>query len=195
MSQHLVNVHGVEAKSEQQKELLSKAFVFGKKPNLKQSAIKKTRIDDISSQYKLDVSEHNFTKKPKLQSDFEADSAFDDVHNFDLTNSDYEDDSNVTSSDGEGNEQSQADGTIGKVFDWLISTDGGHLDKKTANQHVKQQRRILSKIDPDENLSSLLDFSLIRDVFMKHAEATYVVGTIKSYLMSLQHFYSYLQAD
>ena len=195
MSQHLVSVHEVEPKSAQLKELLSKAFVFGKKYNLKRSV---TRIGDKSSHYKLHVNEHDIRNKIELQGDdFETESESNavNINNLDEGNASIISSDVDISSDGEENKQSQADGITAKLFDWLISTDGGHLDKKTSNQHVKQLRRILRKIDPNENLSSLLDFSLLRDVFMKHAETTYVVGTIKSYLMSLQHFYSYLQAD
>ena len=66
---------------------------------------------------------------------------------------------------------------------------------KTAKQHALQIKRILFVIDLDKKVSSLLDFGLLKEKFVKHAEEKYVAETIKSYLTSLQHFYSYLLSE
>lgn len=79
---------------------------------------------------------------------------------------------------------------------WLKSPDGGKNDEKTAMQHMKQLQRVLKIIDEEEQLSSLLDYKLIRDNFItEHAEENYNPKTIKSYIMSIRHFYSYLISD
>ena len=79
------------------------------------------------------------------------------------------------------------------AFDnWLQSPDGGKKDVKTAKQHASQIKRILLVIDSDKKVSSLLDFSLLKEKFVKYAEEKYVAETIQSYLTSLQHFYTSL---
>lgn len=82
------------------------------------------------------------------------------------------------------------------AFDnWLQSPDGGKKDVKTAKQHASQIKRILLVIDSDKKVSSLLDFSLLKEKFVKYAEEKYVAETIKSYLTSLQHFYTFLLSE
>lgn len=79
---------------------------------------------------------------------------------------------------------------------WMESADGGKNDDKTANQHMKQLKRILEIIDEELELSSLLDYKKIRDTFItEHAEKNYHPKTIKSYIMSIRHFLSYLLSD
>ena len=66
---------------------------------------------------------------------------------------------------------------------------------KTAKQHALQIKRILLVIDSDKKVSSLLYFSLLKEKFVKYAEEKYVAETIKSYLTSLQHFYTFLLSE
>jgi hypothetical protein len=81
--------------------------------------------------------------------------------------------------------------------DWLRSPDGGKRDEKTVKQHGAQLFGMLKAVDDQQDLNSLLDVKLVRHVFLKsHAKAkNYEAGTIKSYLMSLRHFYSFLISD
>ena len=79
---------------------------------------------------------------------------------------------------------------------WLQAADGGRKDAKLSKQHASQLKRILTTIDPDENVNSLFDKNLIRDKFLKqHAEMKYTANTVKAYLLSLRHFCSYIIAE
>ena len=97
---------------------------------------------------------------------------------------------------------SQVEDSIGNpIFrqfeDWLQSPDGGKQDPKTAKQHSVQLTTILNVVDETSNIQSLLDIKLVRQIFLKkYMEAKeYEAGTIKSYLMSLRHFLSFLLSD
>ena len=79
--------------------------------------------------------------------------------------------------------------------DWLLSPDGGRKDPKTVKQYVSQLKHILSVIDPDHKLTSLVDVKLIWNVFLGEYAAKYCATTIKSYLMSIQHYCSFLLSD
>jgi site-specific recombinase XerD len=83
---------------------------------------------------------------------------------------------------------------VGMLETWMLSADGGRRDHKTAKQHCSQLFGLLKAIDDTENINSLLDLKLVRNVFLNCyvVEKDYEVGTIKSYLMSLRHFYSFL---
>ena len=79
--------------------------------------------------------------------------------------------------------------------EWLESLDGRKKDAKTAKQHRSQINRILSVIDADKNIASLMDFTLLKERFIKYAEERCVAETIKSFLTSIQHFYSFLLSE
>ena len=86
--------------------------------------------------------------------------------------------------------------TLRSFRDWLVSPDGGKKDGKTAKQHVSQLNKVLSVIGEGRLLSSLVDTKKIRDTFLqRYAAEKYHASTIKSYLMSLQHYCSFLLAD
>ena len=78
---------------------------------------------------------------------------------------------------------------------WLQSADGGRKDKKLSKQHASQLFRILQIIDPSLQFESLFNKTLVRDTFLKQAEAKYTADTIKAYLLSLRHFCSYVVAE
>lgn len=86
---------------------------------------------------------------------------------------------------------------ITEFQEWLASPDGGQKDEKTFSQHASQLYIMLKAIDDSENIQSLFDLKLIRQVFLKSYvnDRRYEAGTIKSYLMSLRHFYSFLLSD
>ena len=55
---------------------------------------------------------------------------------------------------------------------------------------------MLAVIDPNKDLASLFDKKLIRDTFLKnHAENAYKPDTIKSYLLSLRYFCSFVLTE
>ena len=65
-----------------------------------------------------------------------------------------------------------------------------------AKQHCSQLRKILSIIDPERRLSSLLNKSLVRDKFLRdHAEKKYKPDTVKSHLLSLRNFCSFVLTE
>ena len=116
------------------------------------------------------------------------------------------DESSVESAGHEASSGSQAsesvdiqDGDVSKTlrsFAWLLSPDGGKKDVKTAKQHVSQLNKVLLVIGGGTLLSSLVDTKKIRDIFLQqYTEKKYHAATIKSYLMSLQHYCSFLLAD
>ena len=78
---------------------------------------------------------------------------------------------------------------------WLQSADGGRKDKKLSKQHASQLFRILQIIDPSLQFESLFNKTLVRDTFLKQAEAKYTADTVKAYLLSLRHFCSYVVAE
>ena len=90
---------------------------------------------------------------------------------------------------------SLAENVITQFRDWLASPDGGRKDTKTVKQHVSQLKKILSVVDSDSKLASLVDQKLIRTVFLGKYATKYCATIIKSYLMSLQHYCSFLLAD
>lgn len=103
------------------------------------------------------------------------------------------------SGNNDGTEEPLADAiaeTMKEFEDWLISPDCERKDEKTAKQHVAQVKNVLSIIGGGTCLRSLLDAKRIRDVFLRqYAEVKYLPATIKSYLMSLQHFCSFLLGE
>ena len=86
---------------------------------------------------------------------------------------------------------------IREFQEWLASPDGSKKDEKTVTQHGSQLFIMLKAIDDSRNFHSLFDLKLIRQQFLNGfvKEKKYEAGTIKSYLMSLRHFYSFLLSD
>ena len=66
---------------------------------------------------------------------------------------------------------------------------------RKPQNNVSQIKNFLSLIDTERRVTSLFDCSLLNEKFVKYAEQKYVPQTIKSYFMSLRHFYSYVLAE
>lgn len=97
-------------------------------------------------------------------------------------------------SENEDMENTGSETTILEQFcDWLLSPDGEQKDKKTVLQHASQLKRVMSVTGG--GLACLLDKRKIRDVFLPQAKEKYHPATIKSYLMSIQHYCSFLLED
>ncbi|CAB3978646.1 Neurofilament medium polypeptide [Paramuricea clavata] len=79
----------------------------------------------------------------------------------------------------------------------MRSPDGGKRDEKTILQHSAQLWSILLAIDSSCDINSLLDMMLIRNIFLETyvKNKKYEAVAIKSYLMSLRHFYSFLLSE
>ena len=197
LSQHLRKVHKVDPKSEIFKSMLSKAFKFRNKNQ-------KLQLQESMREKNMALKE----KSELVHSDQDSDQEVDCNESIYLSSVSENNKQPLTSvlegnSDSETSESSTKSHTsknnvtcfLKQVFIWLKSPDGGRQDGKTAKQHTHQIRKILTKIDPEKNMNSLLDLKLLRDVFVKDAEEQYQPKTIKSYLMSLRHFYSYIIAE
>ena len=52
---------------------------------------------------------------------------------------------------------------------WLQNADGSKKDPRMARQHASQFCKMLTEIDIERNLISLLDKHLIRDAFLREA--------------------------
>ncbi len=114
-----------------------------------------------------------------------------------ITSDDDEDDSDDAQEVSGAAEKPAPHPVLTKFEEWLESLDGGKRDKKTVKQHSSQLWKILMVIDDSGDISSLLDINLVRHLFLtKHVEEKkYKAGTIKSYLMSLRHYFSFLLSD
>ena len=112
--------------------------------------------------------------------------------------SSYEDEPD-SDMEGEAERTSSVETThdiFGTFATWLQTADGGRKPEKMSRQHASQINKMLAVIDPKEDLASLFDRKLIRDTFLKnHAENAYKPDTIKSYLLSLRYFCSFVLTE
>ena len=105
----------------------------------------------------------------------------------DESDSEWEGEAESTSSVGTSHD------IFGTLATWLQTADGGRKPEKMSKQHASQINKMLAVIDPKKNLASLFDRKLIRDAFLRnHAENAYKPDTIKSYLLSLRYFCSFV---
>ena len=186
---HLQQVHGFSPQGVKYKSLLKKAFPQPKRPYLVQMIEKRTakrkvefesHVPDMVATVRNDEDEDEESRLESFEQTETSSSGNDVV----LIDNDDED--SIESTDPE---------VIVLLAKWLQSPDGGKKDEKTAKQHVSQIKNILSLIDADRRLMSFFDCTLIQSKFVKYAEEKYVPQTIKSYLMSLRHFYCYVLAE
>jgi hypothetical protein len=79
---------------------------------------------------------------------------------------------------------------------WLQSTDGGRKCEKSAKQYAFQVGVIFGAIDENASVSSLWNKKLVSKFLSEDAvERQFLPGTVKSYLSSLRHWYSYVLAE
>lgn len=186
---HLQTVHGFSPKSSKYKALLSKALPQPKRPYSVQmiekraAAIKKIELEPPMPDIPVVDTVGNDEDEEMDLEDFEqteTSSTCDDV---------------ILIEDDVDSSESPDPEVLVMLANWLQSPDGGKKDEKTAKQHVSQIKNILSLIDAERRVMSLFDCSLLNEKFVKYAEQKYVPQTIKSYFMSLRHFYSYVLAE
>lgn len=111
----------------------------------------------------------------------------------------FADDTEEASVEGDGLRDKEEEENV-EIFNsfcqWLKTADGGRKDTKMAKQHCSQVRKILVTIDPEKNLTSLFNKSLVRDKFLKeHAEQNYKPDTVKAHLLSLRNFCSFVLTE
>ena len=82
-------------------------------------------------------------------------------------------------------------------YEYLISADCGNKDERSSRQHRMQVKTILHVIDESMDIASLTRTKRIRDEFLKIycVHKKYEARTIRAYLHSLDHFYTYLIAE
>ncbi|CAB4032290.1 Neurofilament medium polypeptide [Paramuricea clavata] len=59
---------------------------------------------------------------------------------------------------------------LAEFEDWFLSPDGGKRDEKTVKQHSSQLYSLLKVIDDEEDMQSLLDVKLVRQVFFEEPQ-------------------------
>lgn len=86
------------------------------------------------------------------------------------------------------------DKTLTEFETWLVSTDGGRKTDKSAKQHKAQVRTVLLSADTNScKLQTLWDRSALQHFTDVYAvEKLLSATTIKSYLCSIRHFYTFL---
>lgn len=81
-----------------------------------------------------------------------------------------------------------------KFQKWLTSADGGLIDIKSAQQHVRQIKNIIGQPSGEQHMADLLlDKSHISDAFLGEyaVQCQYQPGTVRSHLSSLCHLYDF----
>jgi len=111
----------------------------------------------------------------------------------------FADDAEEASVEGNGLRDEEEEENV-EIFNsfcqWLQTADGGRKDTKMAKQHCSQVWKVLVTIDPEKNLTSLFNKSLVRDKFLKeHAEQNYKPDTVKAHLLSLRNFCSFVLTE
>ena len=86
---------------------------------------------------------------------------------------------------------------LDEFYEYLISADCGNKDERSSRQHRMQVKTILHVIDESMDIASLTRTKRIRDEFLKIycVHKKYEARTIRAYLHSLDHFYTYLIAE
>jgi site-specific recombinase XerC len=81
--------------------------------------------------------------------------------------------------------------------DWMLSVDGGLSSDSSAKQNVQQVKTVLDVISEEADVKSLWNKSLLRHFLKTYSveKKQHMPGTIKSYLASIKHFYSFCLAD
>lgn len=116
---------------------------------------------------------------------------------FEIENDDDNDDDDGGNDVVDDGDKTKLPPLITEFQEWLASPDACKNVEKTVKQHASQLYIMLKAIDDSEDVQSLLDLKLIRQVFLKSyvKEKKYEACTIKSYLVSLRHFYTFLLSD
>ncbi|XP_027055160.1 uncharacterized protein LOC113682204 [Pocillopora damicornis] len=185
---HLQTVHGFSPKSSKYKALLSKALPQPKRPYSVQM------IEKRAAAIKRIETEPPMPDIPVVDTVRNDEDEEMDLEDFEQTETSTTCDVILIEDDVDSSKSPDPEVLV-MLANWLQSPDGGKKDEKTAKQHVSQIKNILSLIDAERRVMSLFDCSLLNDKFVKYAEQKYVPQTIKSYFMSLRHFYSYVLAE
>ena len=193
LPQHLHQVHKLRSDDPKYKKCMSLAKVVSMKNDHIFHRMKAKRENEMDMDYHMGSSSH--CKSESSQQDLE-DNDPDNLQKSDPNVPGSGDVVRPGSSVDTEEPLSVVQETLQEFEDWLVSPDCEKKDAKTAKQHVAQVKKVLSVIGEGTCLQSLLDRKLVRDVFLRqYAEKKYYPATIKSYLMSLQHYCSFLLGE
>jgi len=193
LPQHLHQVHKLGSDEPKFKKCMSLAKVVSMKNDHIFHRMKAKRENEMDMDYHMDRS--SLCKSESSQQDLE-DNDPDDLQKSDPNVSGTGDIVKPGSSVDTDEPSSVVQETLQEFEDWLVSPDCEKKDAKTAKQHVAQVKKVLSIIGEGSCLHSLLDRKLVQDVFLRqYAKKKYYPTTIKSYLMSLQHYCSFLLGE
>jgi site-specific recombinase XerD len=79
---------------------------------------------------------------------------------------------------------------------WLQSADGGRKCEKSAKQHAFQVGVIFEAVAESRHVSALWNHKLLSQFLNVHAvQKQFLPATVKSYLSSLRHWFSYIVAE
>ena len=198
---HLKNVHKISPSTDEYKRLLKKALPKAKRPcsvlKVENGLKEEFHKDEVLSKRKRPSSD--------LEAEEEADegAALPERERGPYSDQEVEEGADEAAAveesveaDVEDEDELNANPLFILTFSkWLQSPDGGKKDGKTAKQHASQINRILSVIDTDKKVESLLNLTLLKEKFVAYAEEKYLPKTIKSYFTSLKHFYSFLLSE
>ena len=187
LPQHLHQVHKIPRDDAKYKKYTSLAKVItSKKPHIFLS-MKTEKAENVSAP----LSTESVSTQQDLQEKALDHSVMSDQTAFHTVESDRS-----GSDEGLNESTDELQQTFKQFEDWLLSPDCERKDEKTAKQHVAQVKKVLSIVGGGTCLQSLVDAKKIRDVFLRqYAEVKYLPATIKSYLMSLQHYCSFLLGE
>ena len=193
LPQHLHQVHKLRSDDPKYKKCMSLAKVVSMKNDHIFHRMKAKRENEMDMDYHMGSSSH--CKSESSQQDLE-DNDPDNLQKSDPNVPGSGDVVRPGSSVDTEEPLSVVQETLQEFEDWLVSPDCEKKDAKTAKQHVAQVKKVLSVIGEGTCLQSLLDRKLVRDVFLRqYAEKKYYPATIKLYLMSLQHYCSFLLGE
>ena len=193
LPQHLHQVHKLRSDDPKYKKCMSLAKVVSMKNDHIFHRMKAKRENKMDMDYHMESSSQ--CKSESSQQDLE-DNDPDNLQKSDPEVAGSGDVVRPGSSADTEEPSSVVQETLQEFEDWLVSPDCEKKDAKTAKQHVAQVKKVLSIIGEGTCLQSLLDRKLVRDVFLRqYAEKQYYPATIKSYLISLQQYCSFLLGE
>jgi len=185
LSRHLITVHGIPKESHLLAKYINKARVMEK--------------EDGSCNENTDERDELSVTGPLQEQHQLAESMFGDS-DCDDVNAVGEHEDIEPNEDTEPNEDallkqhSDLQVECDKFQKWLTSADGGLVDIKSAQQHVRQIKNIIGQANGEQHMADLLlDKSHISDVFLGEytVQRQYQPGTVRSHLSSLCHLYDF----
>jgi hypothetical protein len=204
LSTHLGQVHKICRRSPLYNDVIAKAECMSYDKDCDDDAID---FDEDDVRFHVEVNDGDVNvdnadvNVDNANADVEVDNAdadddvnVDDVDDVDDVNDD-DDDVAVNADDNVGCDHFERSLPVDKFESWLKSPDGGLKGEKAAKQHAAQLKVVMVCVgEHDKSLmwdKNLLQKFLHDDVPAKNLSP----GTVKSYLQSLRHFYTFVTTE